>query len=126
MDCAPVPNLIEGPEWVYEIKLDGYRAFAIKSGNKVVFLLRERPKGKSPDCSGLFRLPFLPYQATSDRVLSDLTSSYPTYQLSHGDEFYADHTFGYCNVFSRLKMRIEDDIPFLISWSVRRPLDQGY
>jgi ATP-dependent DNA ligase len=25
MDCLPVPRLPEGPEWTYEIKLDGYR-----------------------------------------------------------------------------------------------------
>jgi bifunctional non-homologous end joining protein LigD len=31
MDCAPVPKLIDGPEWVYEIKLDGYRAVGVKS-----------------------------------------------------------------------------------------------
>ena len=30
MDCASVPKLIDGPEWVYEIKLDGYRAVAVK------------------------------------------------------------------------------------------------
>jgi hypothetical protein len=30
MDCAPVPKLIDGPGWVYEIKLDGYRAVAVK------------------------------------------------------------------------------------------------
>ena len=28
-------KLPEGPEWVYELKLDGYRALAIKSGGKV-------------------------------------------------------------------------------------------
>jgi ATP-dependent DNA ligase len=26
MDCSPVTKLIDGPGWVYEIKLDGYRA----------------------------------------------------------------------------------------------------
>jgi DNA ligase D-like protein (predicted ligase) len=31
MDCAPVPKLTDGPGWVYEIKLDGYRAVAVKS-----------------------------------------------------------------------------------------------
>jgi ATP-dependent DNA ligase len=25
MDCLPVSRLPEGPEWIYEIKLDGYR-----------------------------------------------------------------------------------------------------
>ena len=28
-------TLPEGPEWLYELKLDGYRALAIKSGGKV-------------------------------------------------------------------------------------------
>jgi DNA ligase D-like protein (predicted ligase) len=29
MDCALVPKLTDGPQWVYEIKLDGYRAVAV-------------------------------------------------------------------------------------------------
>jgi ATP-dependent DNA ligase len=28
-------KLPEGPDWVYELKFDGYRALAIKSGGKV-------------------------------------------------------------------------------------------
>jgi DNA ligase D-like protein (predicted ligase) len=35
MDCAPVAKLIDGPGWVYEIKLDGYRAVAVKSGRAI-------------------------------------------------------------------------------------------
>jgi ATP-dependent DNA ligase len=31
MDCLPVSKLPEGPGWVWEIKLDGYRAVAVKS-----------------------------------------------------------------------------------------------
>ena len=31
MDCAPVSKLPDGPRWIYEIKLDGYRAVAIKT-----------------------------------------------------------------------------------------------
>jgi ATP-dependent DNA ligase len=32
MDCLPVPKLPEGSQWIWEIKLDGYRAVAVKSG----------------------------------------------------------------------------------------------
>src|SRR5712672_1379574 len=32
MECLSVARLNEGPQWVYEIKLDGYRAIAVKSG----------------------------------------------------------------------------------------------
>jgi bifunctional non-homologous end joining protein LigD len=42
MDCAPVPKLIDGPEWVYEIKLDGYRAIAIKYGDSIDLFSRRR------------------------------------------------------------------------------------
>ena len=35
MECLAVPNLIDGPQWVYEIKLDGYRAVAAKSDRDV-------------------------------------------------------------------------------------------
>ncbi len=31
MECLAVSKLPEGPQWVYEIKLDGYRAGAIRS-----------------------------------------------------------------------------------------------
>src|SRR5215471_7555453 len=33
-------RLPEGPEWLYELKLDGYRALAIKTGGKVHLRLR--------------------------------------------------------------------------------------
>src|SRR5947207_3094405 len=40
MDCTPVPKLIEGPEWSYEIRLDGYRAVAVKSDRGVTLFSR--------------------------------------------------------------------------------------
>ena len=42
MDCASVPKLIDGPGWVYEIKLDGYRAVAIKYGESIDLFSRNR------------------------------------------------------------------------------------
>jgi bifunctional non-homologous end joining protein LigD len=44
MECAPVTKLLDGPGWVYEIELDGYRAVAIKYGDCIdLFSLRRRP-----------------------------------------------------------------------------------
>ena len=35
MECQAVSKLPEGAQWVWEIKLDGYRAIAIKSAGAV-------------------------------------------------------------------------------------------
>jgi DNA ligase D-like protein (predicted ligase) len=40
MDCLPVSKLPEGPQWVYEIKLDGYRAVGVKTSGKVTLYSR--------------------------------------------------------------------------------------
>src|ERR1700676_2511372 len=42
MECAPVTKLLDGPEWFYEIKLDGYRAIAVKSGRVNLFSRRHK------------------------------------------------------------------------------------
>jgi len=42
MDCLPVSKLPEGPEWVWEIKLDGYRAVAVKRDDGVAIWSRKR------------------------------------------------------------------------------------
>src|SRR5580704_13895668 len=44
MECLAVSKLPEGPQWVYEIKLDGYRAEAIRTADGVQFYSRN---GKS-------------------------------------------------------------------------------
>lgn len=42
MECLAVTKLPDGPEWVYEIKLDGYRALAINANGKLSLYSRER------------------------------------------------------------------------------------
>lgn len=44
MECLAVAKLPEGPNWVYEIKLDGHRAEAIRTSAGVEFYSRD---GKS-------------------------------------------------------------------------------
>jgi len=40
MECLAVPRVPDGSEWVYEIKLDGYRALGIKSDRGVTLVSR--------------------------------------------------------------------------------------
>src|SRR6516164_156212 len=49
MECAPVTKLpADSPQWFYEIKLDGYRAIAVKSGGARLFSRRRKPFAQYP------------------------------------------------------------------------------
>jgi bifunctional non-homologous end joining protein LigD len=40
MECAAVSNLPEGPDWTYEVKLDGYRAIGVKTSRNAIIYSR--------------------------------------------------------------------------------------
>jgi len=42
MECLPVSTLPQGPEWTYEIKLDGYRLEAVRNAKEVTLYSRRR------------------------------------------------------------------------------------
>jgi bifunctional non-homologous end joining protein LigD len=42
MECLPVAKLPDGPEWTYEIKLDGYRLEAVKNAGETILYSRRR------------------------------------------------------------------------------------
>jgi DNA ligase D-like protein (predicted ligase) len=48
MECAVVTKLPPGREWVFEIKLDGYRAITVKSGGLNLFSRRRKPFTQYP------------------------------------------------------------------------------
>jgi len=59
MKCLPVPRVPESAEWIYEIKLGGYRLEIVRSRNLVEFRVRwehgktgglQRPQTVSADC----------------------------------------------------------------------------
>ena len=54
MECLYTDRLPEGPEWIYEVKLDGYRAQAVRTGATVQLLSRN---GKNLGYASLLSFP---------------------------------------------------------------------
>jgi len=55
MECAPVSKLPGGSQWVYEIKLDGYRAVAVKSDRVTLYSRRQKPFTQYPQMVQVLR-----------------------------------------------------------------------
>ena len=52
MECAPVPNLPEGSDSTYEIKLDGYRASGVKTNRETIRYSRNHTNRKTTSAAG--------------------------------------------------------------------------
>src|SRR5258708_19469863 len=78
MECLPVPKIPEGPLWVYEVKLDGFRAIGVnpKRGKPTLFSRRGKSLDiKFPDVSKA--LETLPHGTVIDAQLVALYDSRP-------------------------------------------------
>jgi len=82
MECAPATMLLDGPEWIYEIKLDGYRAVAVKSDRSVNLFARRRKSFNSQHPYLIEALHDLPEGTVVDgEVVALDDSGRPTFNL---------------------------------------------
>ena len=66
MDCAPVAKLPDGLQWFYEIKLDGYRAVAVRYGDSIDLFSRRHKSFNSQYPHIVEALRDLPYGTVVD------------------------------------------------------------
>jgi ATP-dependent DNA ligase len=55
-ECALVSKLPEGPEWTFEVKLDGYRVIGVKTSSEALLYSSTNDIHTSPKLSAIFQL----------------------------------------------------------------------
>jgi bifunctional non-homologous end joining protein LigD len=82
MQCRSVDRLPEGPEWEYELKFDGYRVLAFKTGRRV-WLMSRNERDFAPLFPALVRaLEKLPQDTIIDGEIVALnTAGQPSFNL---------------------------------------------
>ena len=82
MQCRSVDRLPAGPDWEYELKFDGYRALAIKTGRRVLLMSRNE-RNFAPLFPGIIRaLERVPQETIIDGEIVALnTQGQPSFNL---------------------------------------------
>jgi len=75
MACAAVASLPEGSAWEYELKLDGYRAVAFKTGNRVHLMSRNGKDFAQRYPALVYALEPLPNETVADGEIVALDGS---------------------------------------------------
>ena len=86
MAAQPVQSLPDGREWLYELKLDGYRALIIKDGERVKILSRNQKDltGQYPSLASGARFLKAKAAVVDGEIVAVDTSGRPSFQaLQH-------------------------------------------
>src|ERR1700730_13901523 len=81
MQCRSVDRLPEGSDWEYELKFDGYRALALKTGSRVRLMSRNE-RDSAPLFPALMRaLEKLPQETIIDGEIVALNAAGQSFNL---------------------------------------------
>jgi DNA ligase D-like protein (predicted ligase) len=112
MECLPVPRVPEGPQWSYEVKLDGYRLEAVKSAGKTTLYSRRQNVLNSQFPYIASALEGLPDETVIDGEVVALTSDgRPSFNLLQNYRSAESHIIYYVFDVMTLKGRDLTQLP---------------